>query len=728
VRTRSAVLLALAFLALHLPFLPASLEDLDSINFALGLREFDVALHQPHPPGYPLYIFAAKSLALFTASELTALSLLAVLAGAFTVLAVWWLCRHLAPEPSPAVALSATALAVTAPLFWVTSARPLSDMPGLAAATASQALALGARSPASATFAAFAAGLGAGIRSQVVWLTLPLLAVPLMRQPGADRIRTATMMAAAYAGGAAIWAIPLLWLSGGPAGYLTALATQGAEDFTGVVMLWTTRTPRAVADALYQTFLAPWASVPLAGVMLALAALGFAVLAVRRRRTAGLIVLAFGPYVVFHLVFQETTTTRYALPVVIPIAFLALQGARALSPRAATAIGALLAAANLYVGMPQLSSYARMESPAFRLLADMRAAAADEDGAPVLAMHRREEFDFRRPIQWLGEQMPDFRRRLPSPPKHEWLEVVKFWNEGNREPVWFIADPLRSDLALFDRRHRVQMYRWPSDLSAMLGGSRPHEMDWHRIDRPGWYAGEGWDLTPETAGITREDRRGPGRAPINAWIRRRSGPVSLMIGGRNLGGAPARLHVTLDGRPLDERAPEPGFFLYTRTLPAGSLDGPGDYAVLAVAADSDQIAIEQFDAAPVDEVVYGFGEGWHEQEYNPRTGVTWRWSSDRAIVHLRSPPRGLTVRIAGEIEEASESTVTLTVGSERIARETIGRRFDLQATIPAAALSAEGTALTVESSASYVPAERGGSGDRRRLGLKVMTFEIRPAS
>src|SRR5215207_3612519 len=49
-------LVAGAYVVAHLPFLPLSLEDIDSINFALGLRHFDLALHQPHPPGYPLYI------------------------------------------------------------------------------------------------------------------------------------------------------------------------------------------------------------------------------------------------------------------------------------------------------------------------------------------------------------------------------------------------------------------------------------------------------------------------------------------------------------------------------------------------------------------------------------------------------------------------------------------------------------------------------------------------
>ena len=52
--TRTAVVIAAVYLLAHLPFLAPSLEDIDSINFALGLRHFDPALRQPHPPGYPV--------------------------------------------------------------------------------------------------------------------------------------------------------------------------------------------------------------------------------------------------------------------------------------------------------------------------------------------------------------------------------------------------------------------------------------------------------------------------------------------------------------------------------------------------------------------------------------------------------------------------------------------------------------------------------------------------
>jgi hypothetical protein len=52
--------LALIFALAHVPFLAPSLEDIDSVNFALGVRDFDVATHRPHPPGYPVYIALGK--------------------------------------------------------------------------------------------------------------------------------------------------------------------------------------------------------------------------------------------------------------------------------------------------------------------------------------------------------------------------------------------------------------------------------------------------------------------------------------------------------------------------------------------------------------------------------------------------------------------------------------------------------------------------------------------
>src|SRR5262249_16756285 len=140
----------------------------------------------------------------------------------------------------------------------------------------------------------------------------------------------------------------------------------------------------------------------------------------------------------------------------------------------------------------------------------------------------------------------------------------------------------------------------------------------------------GWALTPETAGVAREDNRGPAQGPITAWIRRRETPTTLMIGGRNLSddGPAAALRVVIGGRVLDEAAVQPGFFLRMLTIPPDVSQGTGDYASMTIQseasrdADADRVlsspnvAIEQFDAKPVGDVVFGFGNGWHEQEYN----------------------------------------------------------------------------------------------------------------
>jgi hypothetical protein len=264
------------------------------------------------------------------------------------------------------------------------------------------------------------------------------------------------------------------------------------------------------------------------------------------------------------------------------------------------------------------------------MLGDMRAAAR-ESRAPIVAMHRRAEFDLRRPIAWSGTGMPFLNGRLPSPPKHEWRELVDYWNEGGRSPVWFVADPLRSDLALIDDPLLRASYRWPRPpfwpgaFAALLGGMRPNEMDWYVIDPPDWYAGEGWALTPETGGVARENEKGPGRAPIQAWLRRRPDAVTMMVGGRNLAGAgPARVRAELDGRVMDEWDAAPGFFLRMLEIPGGGLSGEGDYAPLTLTATSDQIAIEQFDAESAEEIIVGFSDGWHEQEYDARSGRSWR--------------------------------------------------------------------------------------------------------
>jgi len=202
-----------------------------------------------------------------------------------------------------------------------------------------------------------------------------------------------------------------------------------------------------------------------------------------------------------------------------------------------------------------------------------------------------------------------------------------------------------------------------------------------------------------------------------------------MVGGRNLlpGGGPARVRIAIDGATIDESVVQPGFFL--RLLRLSSTAGDGDYARVTVESDNPELAIEQFDAQPKGRVVYGFGEGWNEQEYNPVTGALWRWTGDRAVLRVRPEGHALALTLAGEIEAASSSHVVVRVGDAVASEFEVGRSFTRTVLIPAGLVPADESLITIETSAWYVPAEKQWrSRDQRRLGLKLYECTLTPAS
>ncbi|OFW12933.1 MAG: hypothetical protein A3F69_00315 [Acidobacteria bacterium RIFCSPLOWO2_12_FULL_66_10] len=682
-----------------------------------------MARHQPHPPGYPLFILAGKAVHHFVPAEASALSLLSIVAGALGVLAIVAFFRRLERVGGGPWPLAAAGVAMTAPLYWFTAGRPMSDVAGLTAAVAVQAMTLGATTVPAVTMAGFCAGLATGVRSQAAWLTVPLLVLRVVQgQSKTGRSpASAVRVLAAFVAGALVWAVPLVVVSGGPAAYWHALFAQGAEDLGNIQMLWTGHDPRAIVEALYYAFVAPWAAWPLAAVVLALAAIGLA-WSVQQARAALLpLAVAFGPYLVFDLLFQETFTGRYALPLVIPMAYLAVAGVRWLPRQSGVAVAIALAMFDAHASGTSLAAYSRQKAPAFRLLDDVRAAKSAEREAPVLAMDRRQSFDLRRPMAWVGDAMPSLARTLPAPPQHEWLEAVKYWNGGGRAPVWFVVDPKRTSIDLVQHGPPTE-YRWSLPYPALMSGVRPNEMDFYRVDAPDWYVGEGWALTPEAAGVSDADRRG--LASIDGWVRRVDGV--LMIGGRNFDpAARPRVGVAIDGQPRDEFVAPPGPFL--RFVPLSFTDSAPatTYATVTVRASA-HVAIEQFDASS-SRPLAGFGDGWHEREFNPRTGRGWRWLSERGELRIHTRTPRVVLHLEGESPRtyfSRASHLVVRSAGRAVYDERLASDFSLDIPIADAA-----DAITFETDQVFVPSERSRkSADRRHLGLRIFRCELRPAS
>jgi hypothetical protein len=722
--------LAGTFVAFHVPFLPRSLEDLDSINFALGLRHFDVARHQPHPPGYPLFILLAEALNAVVRSEVTSLALLSIVAGAAGALAIVALHRRMF-EASRAWAIAAGAVAVTSPLYWLTASRPLSDMAGLAAAMAIQAMTLGAQTVDGLLAASFAAGLATGIRSQVAWLTAPLLiwqAVRLAMPPG--NVSRQLRVGAAFILGVLSWLVPLIVMTGGPRAYWGALSSQGGEDLSGIQMLWTTPTLRTLVDAMYYALVAPWAIWPAALVVLGASLLGFLVAWRREPTRLVTLAIAFGPYLVFDVLFQETFTSRYALPLVIPTAFLAVRGLRTLPAAGATVAVAALLMWNAHVGGRSVAALGREPAPAFRLLADMRAATGE--GVPVLAPDRRQSFDLRRPLVWLNDDAPRFARQLPAPPQHEWLEAVKYWNAGGRAPVWFVVDPRRAAVDLV-QHSGPSRYRWSLPFPVLMSGTRPGDADWYTVYRPDWYVGEGWALTPESAGVADADRRGLQHGPIVGWARSAAlDRGAFLIGGRNFEPTTsATLSVTVEGGLLSRTLQvRPGSFLDVATLDSRAAGRSlPEYLKIAIATlPPARVAIEQFDVAPAGRGVLGFGAGWHERELDLSSGRQWRWLSDRGELRYVAND-GWRLHIEGESPSryySRASRIMVRSGDRVLEDVTATSDFTIDVPLPVAEQPAT---IWVETDQTHVPAETRWrrSPDRRRLGLRIFRCELLPA-
>lgn len=728
-------LLAAAYGAAHLFTLAPSLEDIDSINFALGLRDFDPAQHQPHPPGYPIYIAAGRVLLAGVnaarpglervIAEARAMSLLSVIAGALAIAFAWrvfdLLARDAEPEVRGRVRLWATILLAVCPLFWLTGVRPMSDMPGLAVALAAQALVLsGSLKP-----GAFLAGLALGIRSQTLWLTAPLIGFELYRCRGERAWRERATVVLLAAAGTLCWAVPLVVATGGVDAYLTALGSQAGEDFAFVDMLWANPTPRRLAFGLIHTLVLPWGSFLLAGLVLALAVAGALLMLLREPGALATTILAFAPYALFHLVFQETVSVRYALPVAAPVAFTAaraLAAAGAATNMFATPVAVVLLISSVVGAM----AYASAPHPAFRAIADA-SRRAEVDRPALVTSH----FELRRPLR---AAEPAALPVVYAPHRREWLELVSYWAGGGQGPVWFLANPRRADMDLIDPHSRrdVVRYRWRAEDRPEVSGTRPAAVDWYRLRPPGWFLGEGWSLTPETGGLTQATGSGPDRQAIRGYVRRHAGPMHVLVGGRHLGepsSAPARFEMTLDGAVIDRwtvTAGDPAFLRFVE-LPAGLPGQEGSYATLSIAGPGAPAAIRQFDIQPSSRAVFGFGPGWHDEELDVATGLRWRWTSDRAVLRVRAPMRSIRVRLRGESPLKyfdAPPTVTLSAGGRVIKRLQPSADWTWEVDIPADAVAASNGDVVIDTTQAFVPSETSGSPDMRRLGMRVFALDV----
>lgn len=709
-----------AVLLSRLLFVPNTLEDIDSTNFARALVEFDPARHQPHPPGYPVYVAVAKVVRALLPEPARALGTLSALAQAALVLALPTLFRGLGASPGGVV--TGTLLTLFCPALWFNGARPMSDSVGLLFIVVTQALLLRAlAAPAGLPLASLLVGLSPGTRLQAAFLTVPLWLFAFARARGR---RLVSLLA--LAGGAALWALPLVALSGGLERYLAAFGDTLGQAAAFEPLLSGFTLNRA-ARALRLVLLGPWVEPALGAVVVALAGVGFAAAAARRPAALGLALLAFAPYLTVHLLLQDAMTVRYALPYVPFFAFLAAESLDAaaawrpgrwawLARRAAPAAIALWSAA---LTLPALRGYATGPTPPYAALAEVKRRAQPPDRF-ALGAH----FVFQ---PYLDDVDPRLERLLSPRPGAALTRLREYWLGGGTKPVLFLSEPRRTDLESIDPRARGSLGRWgwPFADERFLSGARPASAELWRIAPPGFFASDGFLLSLE-GGKPSEVAQ---LAERRAYLRALDEPAFLIVAGEPIGpSAQHTLELRLEGQRLFEYGcGEP--LLRGLLLPASGASGRYLELLARVRRgerpEGAPFVLRGLDYAAEDATGFAHGSGWFYPETDERR-QPFRWTSVRARTLVHVPPQGARLSVLGTAPlqyVGSGGRLELSVDGEKVySRQLTQPEFRMQATLtPGAGGFRE---ILIESERVFVPDRVQRNGDRRRLGVRVYDFRL----
>jgi hypothetical protein len=221
----------------RLPFVTSTPINWDAVQFALALDRLDLHLHQPHAPGYLLYVMSGRAVNLLVGDPSMSLSLLSVLFSGIAVPLFYVLCRQIFEDVPTAVC--ATLLMLGSPPTLYYGATGLTYVPEMALAIAVAWAAWNLRSENSkrevryAVLLGLALGIAGGVRQTGLLLLLPLCAWALW---GAPR-RAWAAFSLVLTGICTLWLVPLLALSGGLDAYLleNALLGQTVSELTSLV-------------------------------------------------------------------------------------------------------------------------------------------------------------------------------------------------------------------------------------------------------------------------------------------------------------------------------------------------------------------------------------------------------------------------------------------------------------------------------------------------------------
>lgn len=326
---RVFVTLAVVIALSRLLAISRSLFDWDEALFALALRDYDVVNHHPHPPGYPLFIFAARLIHLLGVEAFRSLQTIVVLGAILLFPALYLLGRAIGFGFTTST--GGAALFAFLPNVWVYGGTGFSDIPSTTVVLFACAFLL--RSDKRFyLLGAVLLGIAAGMRPPCLLIGLIPSLIGTWRQLRARNIGVvvaamligATIVAASYLGAARA--------TGSVEAYVKAVKAQ--SKYVRDIDSWRNPNREPLHEVAEDFFLKPVQhQIPMYALVL-LALISLVTSAIKRRPPPLLTAAIFTPFAVAAwLNLDVFAAGRYSIPYLAAYALCAVDGLGILARR-----------------------------------------------------------------------------------------------------------------------------------------------------------------------------------------------------------------------------------------------------------------------------------------------------------------------------------------------------------------------------------------------------------
>jgi len=204
--------------ATRVPFTSRFLLHLDSGQFALALEKFDITVHQPHPPGYFLYVMMGRILHLFIADANAVFVSISVFFSGLTVAFVYLLGKEVFERK---IGIVAALLALSSPSLWFHGEVALCYIVEAFFSTVVALLCwrLLQGQEKYLWISVVAMGVAGGIRQNTTVFLFPLWLYSVRNLPPRNIVASVILLT----GTCLLWFVPMVWMSGGWEAYRGAL-------------------------------------------------------------------------------------------------------------------------------------------------------------------------------------------------------------------------------------------------------------------------------------------------------------------------------------------------------------------------------------------------------------------------------------------------------------------------------------------------------------------------